>query len=107
MAGFDIGLPVCYCSPMDPKHDDMTSMNVSLPDGLRAFVTERAKGRFGSASEYIRELIREDQRRSAQEKLEALLIEGLESGEPIEVTPEYWASKRKQIAERHRSKSKS
>lgn len=90
---------------MDPKQDDMTSMNVSLPEALRTFVTERAKGRFGSASEYIRELIRDDQRRAAQEKLEAMLLQGLDSGDPIEVTPEFWEQKRKQLLERHRSKA--
>ncbi len=80
-------------------------MNVSLPEQLRTFVTERAKGRFGSTSEYVRELIREDQRRAAQERLEAKLLDGLESGDPIEVTPEYWETKRKQLIERNRSKS--
>lgn len=87
--------------------DEMTSMNVSLPEQLRTFVAERAKGRFGSASEYVRELIREDQRRAAQERLEEKLLLGLDSGEPIEVTPEYWESKRRQLVERHRSKRRS
>lgn len=32
----------------------------------------------------------EEQKRPAEEKLEALLLEGLNSGEPIEITPEYW-----------------
>ena len=84
------------------NQDAMTSMNVSLPEGLRLFVSERAKGRFGSASEYVRELIREDQRRAAQEKLEAKLLEGLESGESLEVTPEYWERKRRELLQRHR-----
>ena len=86
---------------MDPKTDEMTSMNVSLPEPLRRFVNERAAGRFGSASEYVRELIREDQRRAAEEKLEALLVEGLESGEPVEVTPEFWERKRQELLKRH------
>ncbi len=85
---------------VDPKQDDMTSMNVSLPEQLRTFVTERAKGRFGSASEYVRELIREDQRRAAQERLEAKLLEGLDSGEPTPVTPEYWDSLHQRIQDR-------
>jgi antitoxin ParD1/3/4 len=90
---------------MDPKQNDMTSMNVSLPETLRTFISERAKGRFGSTSEYICELIREDQRRAAQEKLEAKLLEGLESGAPIEVTPEYWEKKRQQLVERPPSRT--
>lgn len=89
---------------MDAKQD-MTSMNVSLPEALRLFVCERAKGRFGSASEYVRELIREDQRRAAQERLEAMLLEGLDSGEPIELTAEYWERKRRELLARHRPKA--
>ncbi|MCB9890839.1 MAG: type II toxin-antitoxin system ParD family antitoxin [Planctomycetes bacterium] len=84
----------------------MTSMNVSLPEQLRAFVTDRAAGRFGSASEYVRELIREDQRRAEQEKLEALLIQGLASGETIEVTPEFWERKRQALLALHSRKNR-
>ena len=90
---------------MDPKTDEMTSMNVSLPEQLRSFVSERVAGRFGSASEYVRELIRDDQRRAEQEKLQALLIQGLESGEPVEVTPEFWERKRQDLLARHSRKN--
>ena len=40
-----------------------------------------AEGRYSSVSEYIRELIRDDEKRKAEERLEALLLEGLESEE--------------------------
>jgi antitoxin ParD1/3/4 len=74
-----------------------------LPDSLKAFVeTQVAEGGYSSASEYIRELIRADQKRKAEEKLEALLLEGLNSGEPIEVTEAFWNEKRRQLLERHR-----
>jgi len=33
-------------------------------------------------------------------RLEKLLIEGLDSGEPIEVTPEYWERKRRKLVAR-------
>jgi antitoxin ParD1/3/4 len=37
----------------------LTSMNISLPEPLREFVDEQvAQGGFGSASEYVRQLIR-------------------------------------------------
>lgn len=59
----------------------MTTLNISLPDGMRSFIEERvAGGDYSTASEYMRELIREDQKRKARERLEALLLEGLESG---------------------------
>ena len=57
-----------------------TTMNISLPDSMRAFVDERLDGDgYGSASEYVRELIRSDQKRVEQEKLEKLLLKRLES----------------------------
>src|ERR1051326_1479757 len=81
----------------------MTSLNISLPEGLREFVEEKVKnGGYSTASEYIRELIREDQKRAADAKLEALLIEGLDSGDPVEVTPEFWKELRVELRERHR-----
>lgn len=79
----------------------MASINVSLPSPLRTYVEQVvSSGGYGSVSEYVRELIRADQKRRAQERVEALLIEGLESGEPIEATPEYWERKKAAIRER-------
>jgi antitoxin ParD1/3/4 len=58
----------------------MTSMNISLPDAMKSFIENQvASGGYGTASEYIRELIREDQKRKAQEKIEAALVQGLKS----------------------------
>jgi antitoxin ParD1/3/4 len=60
----------------------MQTMNISLPDPLKEFVDHQiAEGRYSSVSEYVRELIRDDEKRKAQERLEALLLEGLESEE--------------------------
>jgi antitoxin ParD1/3/4 len=85
----------------------MTSLNISLPEVLREFVDEQVKSRgYGTASEYIRELIRQDQKRTADDKLEALLLEGLDSGEPVEVTQEHWERKRQDLMERHTRKAK-
>lgn len=61
----------------------MTSLNISLPDPLRAYIEERvASGDFGTPSEFIRSLIRQDkeQRRS---RLEAELIDALQSRELV------------------------
>ncbi len=70
----------------------MQTMNVSLPDQLKEFVDNQVgSGRYGTVSEYVRELIREDERRKSQEKLEALLMEGLQSGKPTEMTRKDWA----------------
>jgi len=57
----------------------MATMNVSLPDPMKEWVEERVKsGQYGNASEYVRDLIREDQR---DEELRRQLIRELEEGE--------------------------
>jgi antitoxin ParD1/3/4 len=56
----------------------MTSLNISLPDPLKAYVEGRvASGDFGTPSEFVRNLIRQDkeQRRAL---LETELIEALQ-----------------------------
>ena len=40
----------------------MAQMNVSLPDGLKAWAESRvAEGRYSSTSDYVRDLMRRDQ----------------------------------------------
>lgn len=73
----------------------MQSMNISLPDPLKEFVDGQiAQGRYSSVSEYMRELIRADEKRKADEHLEAKLLEGLNSPES-ELTPADWSTIRK------------
>lgn len=79
----------------------MATMTISLPDPLRDFIeSEVTRGNYGSASEYFREMVRERQKANAQERLEALLLEGLESGKPIEVTKEYIDQRRESLKRR-------
>lgn len=79
----------------------MTTLNISLPDAMRKWIEDQLEGGgYGNASEYIRELIREDQKRKAEERLEVLLLEGLNSGRVVEVTPEYWANKKRALLTR-------
>jgi antitoxin ParD1/3/4 len=67
----------------------MSTMNISLPEPLRDWVEEQVKsGSFGNASEYIRSLIRDDQKQRAQHELEAKLLEGIESGPATPWTPQ-------------------
>lgn len=60
----------------------MATMNVSLPDEMKAWVEERVReGRFANASDYVRHLIREHQ--TYEEKMALLRAEiqkGLDSG---------------------------
>lgn len=74
----------------------MQSMNISLPDPLKQFVDSQiSTGRYSSASEYIRELIRNDEKRKAEEDLEAKLLEGL-SGAETALTAADWSALRKE-----------
>ena len=67
----------------------MTTMNISVPDDMKAFVeAEMAQEGYASASEYLRTLIRDAQKRRAKRELEAKLREALESGPATPMTRE-------------------
>jgi antitoxin ParD1/3/4 len=83
------------------------TMNIALPDNLKEYILRQASdGGYSSASEYVRELIRSDQKRKAQERLESLLLEGLESGEAREFTAEDWAELKRRVWQRDRPEEK-
>lgn len=85
----------------------MTSINISLPESMREYVDQKVEaGGYSTASEFVRELIRNDQKRNAQERLEAALLKGLDSGEPIEVDEEWWSRKRAELTARFGGKAK-
>ena len=60
----------------------MATMNVSLPDQMKQWVEDQVQtGRYGNASDYVRDLVRRDQERAqARESLYKLLDEGMEGG---------------------------
>lgn len=62
----------------------MATMNISLPASLKAFIDDQVAERgYATSSEYVRELIRQDQDR---QKLRAKLLEGGSSplGAPVD-----------------------
>ncbi len=60
-------------------------MNVSLPETMKSFVEERlGEDGYGTASEYIRDLIRADQKRRTEAQLESLLLERLRNNDVTE-----------------------
>jgi antitoxin ParD1/3/4 len=70
-------------------------MNISLPDALKQFVDEQVDGgRYGTSSEYIRQLIRRDQDR---ERLRGLLLDGAASGLAGAADPAYFAELRARV----------
>jgi antitoxin ParD1/3/4 len=87
-----------------------SSIDVSLPEALSAYVQERvAEGPYRSPSDYIRALVREDMKRRAEERLDELLLEGLNSGPAKPMTERDWAELRegleKHIAGRQRERA--
>jgi antitoxin ParD1/3/4 len=81
---------------------DLTTMNVSLPRSQREFVEAAAReSGCTTTSEYVRRLIHDAQRKAAQEELERKLLEGLENGRPLDVTPEYLEERRRRLRGKH------
>ena len=73
----------------------MSTMNISLPDALKAFVDERvAGGDYGTSSEYVRELIRRDQER---QHLRQLLLEGAASPATTPIDDAYFIDLRARV----------
>ena len=57
----------------------MATLNISLPDPMREWIEAQVRGgEYANASDYIRDLIRHDQRQ--REALKLALIEAEESG---------------------------
>ena len=84
----------------------MQSMNISLPEPLKQFVDRQiSTGRYSSASEYVRELIRADEKRKAEDQLEAMLLAGLKSPES-ELTKADWKAIRSEAMTRIQARGK-
>jgi antitoxin ParD1/3/4 len=83
----------------------MQTMNISLPDPMKQYVEQQVDaGGYSSASEYVRELVRADQKRRNKDQLEQLLMNSLKSGEAIEVTPQMLDDVRKRLRARAKSR---
>ncbi len=75
-----------------------TTMNISLPEPLKEFVDSQVRqGGYSGASDYVRDLLRDQQQRVAAEALRGLIAEGLASGAPVPADKKYWAAKRKHL----------
>jgi antitoxin ParD1/3/4 len=82
-------------------------MNISLPPALKEWVDRQVdQGGFATASEYIRQLLREDQRRQARQAVEAKLTEAEDSGEPEAVTTRTWKESEARVMERLKKASR-
>ena len=73
-------------------------MTITIDPKLEARLRERAEAEGLSVPAYVERLLKADQ--SAEEELESLALEGLNSGEPIPVGPGYWEEKHRRLDER-------
>ena len=74
----------------------LTTMNISLPEALRAFVDKQVRlGGYTSASEYLRELLRAAQ---LNLQVEARLLKSIERGGRIEIDDAFWEGKESRVA---------
>lgn len=77
------------------------TMNIALPEAMKQFVREQVEsGGYSTASEYVRELIRADQKFKAKQRLDALLLEGLKSGPATPLTKKDWDELRSHFEQR-------
>ena len=69
--------------PTNPYIIPMAQLNVSIPPALKTWIDHRvAEGRYSSASDYVRDLVRRDQEAEADDIawVKARLAEGMASG---------------------------
>lgn len=73
----------------------MSTMNISLPGSLKAFVDEQVSERgYGTSSEYVRELIRKDQDR---QRLRAVLLAGAATAPTAPTDAAYFEGLRERV----------
>jgi antitoxin ParD1/3/4 len=70
----------------------MATMNISLPDQMKTWVETQAKtGRYGNASDYVRDLIRRDQEyQNKRDTLIRALTAGENSGVSERMPEDIW-----------------
>lgn len=85
------GAPICFlanltifakrCHPY-PVEATMATMNISLPDGMKKWAESQTEtGKYSNTSDYVRDLIRQDQERAeAYRRMQTAITAGVESG---------------------------
>lgn len=87
--------------------NSMTSVNISLPTNQRQYVERKvSRGGYSTVSEYFRELLRQDEQREAEARLDSLLLQAMESGEPTPMTRKDWDDIRKEVKQRVEGRKK-
>ena len=73
-------------------------MSITIDPKLEERLRERAEATGLTVEAYVERLLSDDQ--AAEDELETLALEGLNSGDPIQVGPGYWEEKHRRLDER-------
>jgi Arc/MetJ-type ribon-helix-helix transcriptional regulator len=72
----------------------MNGTTFAFSESTQPFIDEQVgSGRFASANEFVENLVEQARKHAARERVDQLLLRGLDSGPGIEVTPEWWRNK--------------
>jgi antitoxin ParD1/3/4 len=75
----------------------MTQITVELPDELAIQIQSQiAEGEFSNLGEYVVYLLQQEQSQLRSTELEKMFLAGLDSGELIEITDQWWEQKRRE-----------
>lgn len=81
----------------------MATLNISIPDNMKQWINTQIKsGKYSSASDYMRDLVRSDQR--GFQELDDMLIAGLNSGETTPFDMQETKAKAQLRLQEHNSK---
>ena len=80
----------------------MNTLTIQVSDSQKKFLeNQAAQEGLASPSDYVRELIRDAEKRKAWAKLEQEIQLGLDSGEPMPMTESHWKQKKAAFVRRH------
>jgi antitoxin ParD1/3/4 len=64
---------------------------IILPDEIQSVIDAEVREHgFADAADYLATLVRQDQKRRAKDELEQCILEGIDSGDYVEMTAETW-----------------
>ncbi len=78
-------------------------MSITIHPELETKLRARAHAEGLTVEAYLDRWLRAEQ--SAEDELTALALEGLDSGDPIEIGPEYWEARHQELDQRLRGTS--
>ena len=80
----------------------MAELHVDLPDSTRSYIDEQvATCGYSDAGEYLHDLVEGDRKRATRQRIDSLLREGINSGEPVPVNSAWWEARRQEWERRH------